>query len=144
VHRVGRLQHLDVIEDLPQGVCAGSSQKDLRSRRKLRRSRPSNSLKDKCRGVFVECSKEASQVGEQTMSLVERHCFLFVDFHKEERTDEIIRGDFVRVLEPLDLSEMQGGYSAAVERIQSSGEVAPFIQDGEVDGLFTRSPIGTS
>jgi hypothetical protein len=39
---------------------------------------------------------------------------------------------------------MQGGYSAGVERIQSSGEVAEFIQDGQVGGLFTRSPIGTS
>jgi hypothetical protein len=102
------------------------------------------SLKDKCRGVVVECSKEGSKVGEQTMSLVERHCFLFVDFHKEEWTDEIIRGYFARVPEPLDLSEMQVGYSAVVERIQSSAEVAPFIQDGQVDGLFTRSPIGTS
>jgi hypothetical protein len=54
-----------------------------------------------------------------------------VDFHREERTDEIIRGDFARFREPLDLSEMQGGYSAGVERIQSSGEVAPFIQDGQ-------------
>jgi hypothetical protein len=67
-----------------------------------------------------------------------------VDFHKEEQMDEIIRGYFSRVLEPLDLSKMEGGYSASVERIQSSGEVAEFIQDGQVGGLFKRSPIGTS
>ena len=58
--------------------------------------------------------------------------------------DEIIQGYFARVLEPLDLSEMQGGYSAGVERIQSSGEVAEIIQDGQVGGLFKRFPIGTS
>jgi hypothetical protein len=90
VHRVKRLQHLDIVEDFPQGVRAGSSQKDLRRGRKLRRSRPSNSSKDKCREVAVKRSKEASQVGEKTTSLVERHFFLFVDFHKEERMDEII------------------------------------------------------
>jgi hypothetical protein len=32
VRRVKRLQHLEVVEDLPQGVRARSSQKDLRSR----------------------------------------------------------------------------------------------------------------
>jgi hypothetical protein len=144
VRRVKRLQHLDVVEDFPQGVHAGSSQKDLRRGRKLRRSRPSNSSKDMCRGVAVKRSKEASQVGEKTTSLVERHFFLFVDFHKEEWMDEIIQGYFARVLEPLDLSKTQGGYNAGVERIQSSGEVAEFIQDGQVGGLFKRLPIGTS
>jgi len=144
VCRVKRLQHLDVVEDLPQGVRAGSSQKDLRRGRKFSRIRPSNSLKVKCRGVAVKRLKEASQVGEKTTSLVERHFFLFVDFHKEEWMDEIIQGYFARVLEPLDLSKTQGGYNAGVERIQSSGEVAEFIQDGQVGGLFKRLPIGTS
>jgi hypothetical protein len=32
---------------------------------KLRRSRPSNSLKDKCREAAIGSSREASQVGEQ-------------------------------------------------------------------------------
>jgi hypothetical protein len=31
LHRVKQLQHLDVVEDLPQGVRARSSLKDLRS-----------------------------------------------------------------------------------------------------------------
>ena len=51
---------------------------------------------------------------------------------------------FSRVLEPLDLSKMQCGYNAGVERIKRSGEVAEFIQDGQVGGLFKRLPIGTS
>jgi hypothetical protein len=50
VRRVERLQHLDKVEDFPQGVRAKVPSKDLRIVRKLRRSRPSNSSKDKVQG----------------------------------------------------------------------------------------------
>jgi hypothetical protein len=39
--------------------------------------------------VLLKVCREASQVGEQTTSLVERHFFLFVELYEEERTDEI-------------------------------------------------------
>jgi hypothetical protein len=66
VRRVERLQHLDEVEDLPQGVHAKVPSKDLRIVRKLGRSRPSTSWKDKCRERPVEDLEEASQVGERT------------------------------------------------------------------------------
>jgi hypothetical protein len=85
-------------------------------KKKLRRSRPSNSSKDKCREVVLLKVEEASQVGEQTTSLVERHdFFLFVELYEEERTDEIIRGDFAKFRGPLDLAEVQGGYGGSVK-----------------------------
>jgi hypothetical protein len=35
---------------------------------------------------------------------------------KEEQTDEILRGDFTEFCGPLDLAEVQGGFSASVEK----------------------------
>jgi hypothetical protein len=46
---------------------------------------------------------------------VERHFFLFVDFHKGEQMEEIIRGDFAKFRGLLDLAEVLGSYSASVE-----------------------------
>jgi hypothetical protein len=89
VHRVERLQHLDVVEGLSQGVRGRSSLKDLRFVNKLRRSRPSNSLKDKCREAAMESLREASLVGER-VNESRGEILLHFESSKDERMDEII------------------------------------------------------
>jgi hypothetical protein len=90
-----------------------SSSKDLRIARKLRRSRPSNSSKDKCREVVVEVrGKRRRLASRQRVSWRDTSSFSWI--YKEERTDEIIRGDFAKFRGPLDLAEVQGGYGGSV------------------------------
>jgi hypothetical protein len=50
---------------------------------KLRRSRPSNSLKDKCREAAIESLREASQVGEQVNESRGETLLHFVEFQRE-------------------------------------------------------------
>jgi hypothetical protein len=57
---------------------------------KLRRSRPSNSLKGKRREAAIGSPKEASQVGEQVNESRGETLLHFVDSQREERTVEIL------------------------------------------------------
>jgi hypothetical protein len=57
---------------------------------KLRRNRPLNSLKDKCREAAVESRREASQVGEQVNESRGETLLHFVDSQRGERTVEIL------------------------------------------------------
>jgi hypothetical protein len=84
---------------------------------KLRRNRPLNSLKAKCREVVVGSRKEASQVGERANESRGETFLYFAESSRGEWTDEIFGKDFTRFREPLDLPEVQGSYSAGVERI---------------------------
>jgi hypothetical protein len=96
--------------------------------KKLRRNRPLNSLKAKCREVDVGSREEASQVDEQENGSHRETLLYFAESSRGERTDEIFGGDFTRFREPLDLLEVQVSYSVGVERIQSSGGVTPWTQ----------------
>jgi hypothetical protein len=93
----------------------------------LRRNRPLNSLKDKCREVAIGSRRKVSQVGERANESRGETLFYFTESSRGEWTDEIFRRDFRRFREPLDLPEAQGSYSAGVERIQSSGGATPLI-----------------
>jgi hypothetical protein len=130
VRRVERLQHLDKVEDLPQGVRAKFLLSNLRIGRKLRRSRPSNSSKDKCREVVVEIRGSVAGWRASNESRGETLLY-FVESSRENGRTKSFGGDFTRFREPLDLPEVQGSYSAGVERIQSSGGAAPLIQVGQ-------------
>jgi hypothetical protein len=57
---------------------------------KLTRSRPSNSLKDKCREATIESLREVSQVGEQVNESCGETLPRFAESPKEERTVEIL------------------------------------------------------
>jgi hypothetical protein len=57
---------------------------------KLRRNRPSNSLKVKCREATVESQREASQVGERANDSRGEKLLRFAESSKGERTDEIL------------------------------------------------------
>jgi hypothetical protein len=52
VRRVKRLQYLDIVEDLPQGVRAGSSQKDSRSREQVQGEYPFEFTEEEVQGSF--------------------------------------------------------------------------------------------
>jgi hypothetical protein len=52
-----RLQHLDVVEGLPQGVCARGFLKDLTVVEKLRRDRPLSLLKNSVNKLCCEDSR---------------------------------------------------------------------------------------
>jgi hypothetical protein len=85
---------------------------------KLRRSRPSNSLKDKRREAAIESLREASQVSEQVKVLWrEPSSFQWIKQRKNGRSkssEEISRSS-----RPLDLAEVQGGYDENVRRFKA-------------------------
>jgi hypothetical protein len=83
------LQHLDVIEDLLQGVRARVLLK-TEAVGKLRRNRPSNLLKGKCREVVVRSRGEASRVDEAVKEFRGETLFSFRGLHKEERMVKIL------------------------------------------------------
>jgi hypothetical protein len=56
----------------------------------LRRDRPSNSLKDKCREAAMESLGEASQVGERANDSREETFSHPMDLRREERMAEIL------------------------------------------------------
>jgi hypothetical protein len=98
----------------------------------LRRNRPLNSLKTKCREVAVGGQKKALQVGERENESRGETLLYFTESSRGEWTDGIFGRDFTKFRESLDLPEVQGSYNASVERIQSSGGAAPLIQVGQV------------
>jgi hypothetical protein len=55
-----------------------------------------------------------SQVGEQENESRRGTLRQFRGLHKQERTIEILRGDFAKFRGPLDLAEVQGDYSVNV------------------------------
>jgi hypothetical protein len=57
---------------------------------KLRRNRPLNSLKGKCREAAMESLREASQVGERANESRGETLLHFVESSKGERTVEIL------------------------------------------------------
>jgi hypothetical protein len=50
-----------------------------------------------------------------------------MDLIRKKRMDEILWGDFTRLREPLNLLEVQEGYSARVEEVRSSEGQEPSI-----------------
>jgi hypothetical protein len=98
---------------------------------KLRRNRPLNSLKAKCREVAVGSRRKASQVDERANESRGETLLYFAEFSRGEWTDKIFGRDFTKFREPLDLPEVQGSYSTGMERIQSLGGTAPSIQVGQ-------------
>jgi hypothetical protein len=46
---------------------------------------------------------------------------------EKKRTDEFLQGDFAKLRGPLDLAEVQEGYSAEVEEVRSSEGQEPSI-----------------
>jgi hypothetical protein len=48
---------------------------------------------------------------------MERHFFLFMDFHQEEWMDEIIRGDFAKYCGLLNLAEVQRNYQCRRRKV---------------------------
>jgi hypothetical protein len=97
----------------------------------LRRNRPLNSLKAKCREVVIGGRRKASQVGERAKESRGETLLYFVESSRGERTDEIFGRDFMKLRELLDLPEVQVSYSTGVERIQSSRGEASLIQVGQ-------------
>jgi hypothetical protein len=63
---------------------------------KLRRNRPLNSLKGKCREVVVGSLREVSQVGERANESHGKKLLPFVESSKGKRTDEIFGEDFTK------------------------------------------------
>jgi hypothetical protein len=57
---------------------------------KIKRSKPSNSLEDKCREATIESLREASQIGEQVNESCGETLPHFVESLKEERMVEIL------------------------------------------------------
>jgi hypothetical protein len=45
--------------------------------------------------------------------------FILQETSKEERTDEILRGDFMKFCGSLDLAEVQGGYDQNIRRFKA-------------------------
>jgi hypothetical protein len=129
LRRVEGIQHLRVVERLPRGARASPYERVRVG--KLRRNRPLKSLKAKCREVTVGIRRKASQVGELTNESRGETLLYFTKSSRGERTKEIFGRDFTKFRESLDILEVQGSYSVGVERIQSSGGVAPFIQAGQ-------------
>jgi hypothetical protein len=63
----------------------------------------------------IRSQGEASQVGEAEKESRGEIPFLhFVELYREERTVEIISGDFAKFRGSSDLAEVQGGYGAKV------------------------------
>jgi hypothetical protein len=89
--------------------------KDLRVVNKLRRYRTLNTHEGSTRSWCLECLQEASQVSEQADKFCGRTRRHFGGLRKGERMVEILRGDFMKFRGPLDLAEVQGGYSVSVE-----------------------------
>jgi hypothetical protein len=99
---------------------------------KIRRNRPLNSLKARCREVSIESWKEASQVGEQENGSCRETLLYFAESSRGEWTDEIFGRDFTRFQEPLDLPEVQVSYNTGVERVRSLGGAVSLIQVGQI------------
>jgi hypothetical protein len=90
-----------------------------------------SSLKNKRREAIVGSRRKASQVGERENESHGETLLYFAKSLRGERTDEIFGGDFTKFQESLDLPKVKGSYNTSVERIQSSGGVAPLIQVGQ-------------
>jgi hypothetical protein len=77
--------------------------------------------------VFEQVLKLCVQ-GDEFHGRTSRH---FVEFNWKKRTDEILRGDFVKLRGPLDLAEVQEGYSAGVEEGSKFGRAGAIDRDHE-------------
>jgi hypothetical protein len=73
VRRVEGLQHLDVVEGLPQGVRARVFSEGLEVVGKLRKDRPSNLLKDSAGKLCLEVGKKRRKFACRWTSSVEEH-----------------------------------------------------------------------
>jgi hypothetical protein len=84
---------------------------------KLRKVRPSKIIEGSKQGsLCLEVFKKASQVCTQVDEFHGGTLSHFAEFIKEERTVGILRGEFAKSREPLDLTEVQGRYNRVFPR----------------------------
>jgi hypothetical protein len=112
---------------------------------KLRRYRTLRNHPREEQGVgALKILQEASQVSEQVDKFCGRTHRHFGGLRKGERTEKILWGDFVKFCGPLDLTEVQGGYSVSVEEVRAQeGQSRRSESEGPSD-LHVISCIGDS
>jgi hypothetical protein len=116
VRRVGGLQQLDVVEGLLQGVHAKVFLKDLKVMEKSERIRPSNPSKGSTGRLYLEDLRRYHKFVLQVDKFHGGTLGHSQESPSKEQMDEILRGDFANLREPLDLAEVQGRYDIIFSR----------------------------
>jgi hypothetical protein len=83
----------------------------------LRKDRPSSLSKDNVDKLCLEGLQEVLQVTRKGIGSAE-NTSSFCGLRKEERTVEILQGDFTKSRGPLDIAELQGGYGENARRFK--------------------------
>jgi hypothetical protein len=85
----------------------------------------------------MENRREASQVERAANESFGETLLHFAESSEGEQTDEIFGGDFMKFHGPLDLMEVQGGYSVSVEEVRSSGGAESLIPSHKNRQIYT-------